>query len=47
MILGVFQLHLRGTAMYLQIQVSAPSAGGTGSIPGWGKIPHAIWPKKV
>ena len=34
---------------WLELHVpNAPSAGGTGSIPGWGtKIPHAAWCNKV
>ena len=28
------------------VKTSPSSAGGEGSIPGWGaKIPHALWPK--
>ena len=27
------------------VKTSRSNAGGTGSIPGWGAFPHALWPK--
>ena len=37
-----------GTSLVVQwLRLHASSAGGAGSIPGWGtKIPHAVWPIK-
>ena len=39
------QIQPKGTSLAVQcLRICTSTAGGTGSIPGWGtKVPHAVW----